>query len=219
MAHTEIQLSSGVMYRSGKGVGGMWDVIGPLQFDFMVKEGLKPHHNFLDIGCGSLRGGVHFINYLESGHYVGIEKQKYLIDAALEYELPRFGLAEKKITLLNRDDFDSAVLGVQFDYALALSVFTHLPWNSILRCLANVAKVLTKVGKFYATFFEDQEKHFTSEIHHTPGETITYPDRDPYHYRFEVFSQLAGYVDLTVKNIGDFNHPRFQKIMEFQRKF
>lgn len=38
-------------------VGGMWDEIGKLQFEFMVKQGLKPHHKFLDIGCGSLRGG------------------------------------------------------------------------------------------------------------------------------------------------------------------
>jgi hypothetical protein len=38
-------------------VGGMWEEIGKLQFDFLVQQGLKPSHCFLDIGCGSFRGG------------------------------------------------------------------------------------------------------------------------------------------------------------------
>ena len=45
-------------------VGGMWDEIGKLQFEFMVKQGLKSEHKFLDIGCGSLRGGSISSNFL-----------------------------------------------------------------------------------------------------------------------------------------------------------
>jgi hypothetical protein len=44
-------------------VGGFWDEIGKLQFDFMVQQGLKPSDCFLDIACGALRGGVHFSPY------------------------------------------------------------------------------------------------------------------------------------------------------------
>ena len=36
-------------------VGGMWDEIGCLQFEFLKKQGLLPEHKFLDVGCGSLR--------------------------------------------------------------------------------------------------------------------------------------------------------------------
>ena len=40
-------------------VGGLWDEMGKLQFDFMVSQGLSPEHTMLDIACGALRGGVH----------------------------------------------------------------------------------------------------------------------------------------------------------------
>src|ERR1700678_1283527 len=39
-------------------VGGLWEVIGKLQFDFLISRGLKPEHVFLDIACGPLRGGA-----------------------------------------------------------------------------------------------------------------------------------------------------------------
>jgi hypothetical protein len=54
-------------------VGGEWDEIGRLQFDFLNGAGLKPRHVLLDVGCGCLRGGVHFVAYLERGNYVGID--------------------------------------------------------------------------------------------------------------------------------------------------
>ncbi len=57
-------LSSGEEYWSGKAVGGMWDKVGVLQFDFLMKQGLQSHYALLDVGCGSLRGGIHFIKYL-----------------------------------------------------------------------------------------------------------------------------------------------------------
>jgi hypothetical protein len=66
-------------------IGGMWEEIGRLQFNFLRQQGLTPSHCLLDIGCGALRGGVHFITYLEPGHYLGLDKEKTLIlqEAAL----------------------------------------------------------------------------------------------------------------------------------------
>src|SRR5277367_14092 len=54
-------------------VGGMWDEIGALQFEFLKKEGLLPRHCLIDIGCGCMRGGVHFAQYLDKGKYHGID--------------------------------------------------------------------------------------------------------------------------------------------------
>jgi hypothetical protein len=63
-------------------VGGKWDEIGKLQSDFMVARGLAPEHVFLDVACGSLRGGVQFIKYLDPGNYVGVEKEHTLVQRA-----------------------------------------------------------------------------------------------------------------------------------------
>jgi hypothetical protein len=39
-------------------VGGLWEEIGRLQFEFLLRHGLAPSDCFLNIACGSLRGGV-----------------------------------------------------------------------------------------------------------------------------------------------------------------
>ena len=71
------------------GVGGMWEEIGKLQYELVVREGLLPRHKLLDVGCGSLRGGVHFIRYLDSGNYYGMDKNEKLLSAGHDVELPR----------------------------------------------------------------------------------------------------------------------------------
>jgi hypothetical protein len=34
-------------------VGGDWEEIGEWQIDFWREHGLKPEHDFLDVGCGA----------------------------------------------------------------------------------------------------------------------------------------------------------------------
>ena len=63
-------------------IGGMWDEIGQLQFQFLKQMGLKPEHKMLDIGCGTLRGGRFFIRYLNTLNYTGIDISPACIDAA-----------------------------------------------------------------------------------------------------------------------------------------
>jgi hypothetical protein len=50
-----------------------WEDVGRMQFEFLLREGLQPHHHLLDIGCGSFRGGRFVIDYLQEGHYFGID--------------------------------------------------------------------------------------------------------------------------------------------------
>jgi hypothetical protein len=70
-------------------VGALWEQVGILQFEFMVSQGLRPQHVLLDVGCGSLRGGVHFIPYLEPGNYLGIDKERRLIRSGLKREISK----------------------------------------------------------------------------------------------------------------------------------
>jgi hypothetical protein len=50
----------------------------------LLRQGLAPSDCFLDIACGSLRGGVYFINYVNPGNYLGIEKQRRLVERGIE---------------------------------------------------------------------------------------------------------------------------------------
>jgi len=199
-------------------VGGMWDEIGKLQFEFLIKEGLKPEHFLLDVGCGSLRGGVHFIRYLDRGRYYGIDMEESLLDAGKGI-LKKNKLGHKKPTLVEMSNFNLSSLGQDFDYALAQSLFTHLPLNSIIKCVMHIDKVLVKGGRFYATFFESSEgkKHLDPVMHpHTNGtEFATYFDRDPYHYDFETFKWVCEGTGLRVERIGEWGHPKDQRMVVF----
>lgn len=199
-------------------VGGFWDEIGKLQFDYLVAQGLANHHHLLDVGCGCLRGGVHFIRYLKNGRYCGIDKDPWLLDSGRDQELAELQIESRQSTLVCRDDFDFSVFATEFDFAIAQSLFTHLSWNSILRCLFNMQKVLKPSGRFFATFFEDHHgTHKASPIESWPDSIVTYPDRDPYHYEFSVFAELADRVGLEAEYIGAWNHPRSQNLMVFHR--
>lgn len=72
-------------------IGGMWEELGRLQHDFLIAQGLRPHHRLIDIGCGSLRAGVPLARYLEPAHYYGIDISPELLRAGLEREIAPAG--------------------------------------------------------------------------------------------------------------------------------
>jgi len=196
-------------------VGGMWHEIGRLQRDFLVASGLRPEHRFVDVGCGALRGGIHFVAYLAPGNYHGLDLNQSLIDAG-RLELKSAGLAHRRAKLLVNADFDLSPFGTTFDYGLALSVFTHIPFNSIVRCLSRVRAVLAPRGRFFATFFQSPRSAYLEPLVHERGGIRSHYDTDPFHLSFEeigIAGQLAG---LAVELIGDWNHPRDQHMLEFR---
>ena len=195
-------------------IGGMWEEVGRLQFDFLHARGLRPSHKFLDVGCGALRGGVHFVQYLEPGHYYGVDGNPTILQAG-RHELARAGLADKEVHLAASDRFALDQFGQKFDYALALSLFTHLFGNTIVQCLAAVRDVLTPGGQFFATFFEAPRSVHLDPITHHPGAIVTHYDQDPFHYSFEEMQAMAKLANLSIKLIGEWNHPRDQRMLVF----
>lgn len=199
-------------------IGGMWEELGQLQFEYLVAQGLRPEHYFLDIGCGPLRGGIHFIRYLEPGHYYGVEKDEAKLTAGRDIELPRHGLVDKQPTLALMENFDFGSLDQTFDYALAQSVFTHLTVNSILRCVMSIEPVLNPGGRFFATFYENPDgKRNLDPVEQKPG-LLTHFDRDFFHYDFATFEWVASGTSLTVEHLGGWNNPRNQKMLVFTKQ-
>ncbi len=195
-------------------VGGMWEEIGRLQFEFLRARGLKPSHRLLDIGCGSLRGGIHAIKYLEPGNYYGLDINPSLIKAG-RHEIRLAGLTQKNPHLAVSDRFELGLFREKFDYLLALSVFTHLFANHIIRCFAEVREVLAPGGRFFATFFLAPHSVHLASIVHQPGGIKTEYDRDPFHYSLDEIGAMAKLADLSAEIIGDWNHPRAQQMVMF----
>jgi SAM-dependent methyltransferase len=201
-----------------RGTTAFWDELGKLQLDYLVEQGLRPEHYVLDVGCGPLRAGVHFIGYLEPGHYSGIDKRGDTLERARRIELPRYGVEDKDPQLLVNSAFEFSKLEQTFDYAIAQSVFTHLPVNTIVRCLVEMAKVLGPGGRFFATIYENaQGKTYLGEIQQSER-VVSYPDRDKYHYDLETLHCACRGTGLTLSYAGDWGHPDNQKMIVFTRE-
>ena len=210
-------------------VGGMWEEIGRLQFEFLRARGLEAQHLLIDVGCGALRGGVHFIRFLDAGNYFGIDRDASMLRAGLEIEARRarfpdtveaIDLSDRipAQNLLHDDAFRFHRFGVEFDYALAQSLFTHIPLNSIRLCLTELARCTRAGGRLYATFYDCPSGEAIEQPYtHQPGDMTSFPDRDPFHYRFTDFVFCAQHLPWKLNYLDDWAHPRAQRMIEFVR--
>jgi SAM-dependent methyltransferase len=187
-------------------VGGLWEVLGTLQFRYMVQQGLEPQHVLLDIACGSLRAGVRIIPYLDRGNYLGFEIEQRLIDIGIRQELGLQLYEIKRPEFVVSDAFEFERFSKQPDFVLAHAVFTQLTEADILACLENLRRKAKSSTRLYATFNESDG-------------TVQNPARSDPHLSFYYtqkqmfqFGKASGW---STRYIGDWNHPRRQKMLEY----
>lgn len=200
-------------------VGGLWDEIGQLQLDFLVAQGLMPYHRLLDIGCGSLRGGVKLIRYLDTGHYAGVDLHESLLDAGYQIELAREGLTHKlpRSNLVADGEFDFSWCPMRVDFALAQSVFTALPLNFLRICLERLPAFVVRDGKFFVSIFEIPDNHPTHKPYRHPSGFISYGAQESYHYRFADMEFCCRGLPWRVVNVGNWNHPLSVRMVRFDK--
>lgn len=122
------------------------------QSKFMKDQGLLPHHRFLDLACGCLRGTVKLVDYLKQGHFHGADVSPGLLRAASQYCL-RLGVKNTPV-LHAMDDFDLFnLIGTKFDYVLSVSLLTHLLPESIPELFRGVEGILKPDGVWYFTIY------------------------------------------------------------------
>jgi cyclopropane fatty-acyl-phospholipid synthase-like methyltransferase len=156
-----------------------WAEEGKPQLAYLIEQGLRPEHILLDIGCGTLRDGVHFITYLEKDNYVGIDISvkvlKYTKDVVTQKGLLSKG---PKFQLIKGLSFEE-IQGQKFDYVYAHSVLSHMPKEDIDELFKNIHKVLGPNSALYASFFETKKEYHS---------TVT---RRNYHYPRKDLEDLA----------------------------
>lgn len=131
-----------------KAVGGDFEYVGSLEYQFLVNVGLKPTDHIIDIGCGSGRLAYQLANYLTDGHYLGTD----VVPELLEYAK----------NLVDRDNFRFELTNgfvipeqdKQADWVVLFSVFTHLMQEEIYIYLKEIKRVLKPDGKVVFSFFE-----------------------------------------------------------------
>jgi SAM-dependent methyltransferase len=188
-------------------VGGLWDQMGSLQSEFLRSRGLRPGDVLLDIACGSLRLGSKVIPYLERGHYLGVDKEPGLIEAGMKHELPQALVEEKSPELLVSGSFEFRKLTKRPTFAIAQSLFTHLTIELINSCFRNLRDVIASDGVFYATYFETDERVDNPALSH---------DHDYFAYTKSEMLNFGEANGFSATYIGDWSHPRGQKMVEYR---
>jgi SAM-dependent methyltransferase len=214
---TEEQVRTG---RHRERAGGLWDELGRLQLDFMLSQGLEPSSRLLDVGCGPLRAGIRFVDYLEPGNYYGVDVNASLLDAGYEVELPdrlREKLPRDHLRATDRFDCD---FGVEFDFAIAQSLFTHISLSHVRLCLYRIAARMRPDGRLFATFFEAPAQFSLDGVldGHHPRRKDKFTERNPFWYWPGDLEWAASFAPWEFRYIGDWNHPRNQKMAEFRRR-
>ena len=126
-----------------------WAIQRRFQFDFLTSRDLRPEHRLIDIGCGTLRGGIPLIEYLETGNYTGVEVRAAALEAGRK-ELRERGLEHKQPRLVHATDPRQIEPGAPFDFAWAFMVLIHMPDDVVDAYLRFVSQRLTETGEFYA---------------------------------------------------------------------
>jgi SAM-dependent methyltransferase len=142
-------------YKNELGGGSaMWDSRGEFQIYLLQQCGLKPDHNFLDIGCGPIRGGEYFIRYLNEEKYTGIDKQLRYIKVSENIVNNSKDLLDKKPLLKNLNSFSfekDFFNNKLYDFMFAFAVFKTTSVEQIIKLLLDIEPHLNGGGKIVFT--------------------------------------------------------------------
>ena len=185
-------------YRAYVGPPEDYDLIAAMTFNLLTTLGLRQHHSLLDVGCGSLRIGRLLIPYLNCGKYSGVEPNKWLVEEGIKRELGEALLEIKCPTFFFSDSPEVITEAkIQFDFAVAQSIFSHCGLDLIKNWLSAISRSLAEDGALIATFLPGEED---SQIR-----GWVYPEC--VNYRPATMRQIAAEAALRFELL-DWRHPR-----------
>ena len=130
-----------------RAVGGNFDAQGEIEKQLLIRQGLTPEHNVVDVGCGSGRLAKALVPYLRDGRLLGTDVVRELLDYA------RTGCpANWEFALVEdiRIPFPANVA----DFACFFSVFTHLLHEESFCYLVEARRVVKPGGRIVFSFLE-----------------------------------------------------------------
>jgi SAM-dependent methyltransferase len=198
-------------------IGGVWDTHGESQLTYLRSQGLLPNHRMVDIGCGPFRAGRHFIDYLEPGRYFGVDANHSLVQAGYDVELSEAQRERLPVENLRANDRFDVDFGVQFDYAIAQSVFTHVSLNHIRLCLHRLAPTMREGGSFYATFFMRPSSSPIDLVVASKRGKPFFNEKNVFWHYSDDLAWAASFGPWRYEYIGDWGHPAGQRMARFVR--
>jgi hypothetical protein len=92
-----------------------------------------------------------------------------------------------------------------------------MPLTRLVDCLHATAPYFRAGAAFYVTVFMAAEEEAMAPVTQFPG-IVTFPDREPFHVTEKALADMAAHVPMwRMQVIGDWCHPRHQKMLRFER--
>ena len=135
---------------SAVGAAGLWKMKRRFQIGFLRDRGLNPDQDLLDLGCGTLRGGIPIIDYLEPCRYTGLDVRADVIEEA-RLEVAEAHLEGQEPDLVVAPTLDGLDLGRRFDIIWGFQVIIHMTDELLAGAAEFIALHLRSHGKAYVT--------------------------------------------------------------------
>jgi energy-coupling factor transporter ATP-binding protein EcfA2 len=192
--------------------GATWDEAGERHLAFLREHGLRPEHHVLDLGCGSLRTGVHLLKYLEEGHYVGVDHDAALIEAGVKVEAPLAGVDPSRGHYYVSSVTNLAMLDGCFDVIFNVGVVQDAPLEDVAKMFAAAIAKLAPGGRMFVAFFEAPSPVVLEPIER-PGPSWSYFDRPLRHVDYTTLARFADACGGHPERLGDWGDPHGQTMM------
>jgi SAM-dependent methyltransferase len=181
-----------------EGHPGVWRAKRDFQYGFLRRMGLARSDRLLEIGCGTLRGGLPLIDFLEAGNYCGIEAREPVLREAHK-ELAEAALTHKRPVLLQAADLASVHLGTTFRIVWAFAVLQHMPDETLRGALRCAREHMDREGLFFASvnLAETRRERTWRE----------FPDIARPLHEYLALAEAAGLVAEDLGPLTDWGHP------------
>lgn len=155
---------------------GLEKQMGIFQLEYLRQHGLQHSHTLLDFGCGNLRAGIFFIEYLQPNCYVGVEISQGRLDQGKK-RIEQFNLIEKGARLVCIQDLDlNDLVGQRFDFIWAQGVLAHMPLEDIERLFKNIHKVMHSDSVFFVNYGDGKGATYKTSLKDFYYDSTTIPD-------------------------------------------
>jgi len=178
-----------------------YQMAGILQLELLKRNGLRPDHHVLEIGCGALVAGRPIMQFLEPDRYVGIEPNTWLIEACRDHFPDSEELfLTKRPTFLARTDFDASETQRRFDFVISHSILSHAAHFQLDQFIGAAAKVLAPHGVILASIrFHDENG---KRVGDAMLQEWQYPGAN--YFAVETVAQTAAKYRLTAEERADY---------------
>ena len=126
------------------GPARLWRMKRSFQIEALKRLGLDEDDTFLDVGCGTLRGGLPVVEYLRQGGYFGFDVRPVTVLEA-KREVEDHNLSWKRPHLVVAD-VNAIPLSLSFDVVWAFSLVFHLSDVKLARLLEYCGESLAADG-------------------------------------------------------------------------